>query len=337
MPRDCLAVPHIGDDNGKLQPPEHLFTGAYETTSPEYLVSRTHACIPPSYHRQVLLFHGIFDVKSPTPFNAGQLITVGIDPPGSRNGHSVYGFSYEVETSFSKGKGLGYYWQMEVEVHTIPEYEVEWQYAHPFPIPPIGSAFVQPHGFRETAFELLTPASPERWNIIKVDVGRSTRVFQPNHRFYQSCRPELRLPPREAYPQNKNHGPLIPARALLEAITYVEVPPPQPRRPALPPLLTHLFYHEARNLCDRSIEEAARRKRRFDEMTKEDITVPAPPPSSSPANPPPQFMQKFNSNMRHLRNWKIRSDEPSMDGYVDYVADEDLFGSERQMCRRLEE
>jgi hypothetical protein len=325
MANHTTLTPLSGNVPYKWQPPRRLFTGAYKTSSPEYSISATHACLPPAYHRQVLVFHGIFDALSPLQFYAGQFITVGIDPPSSPKGHSVFGYSYHVHTSLNDGQPEGYNWEMEVEVHTIPGYKVDWQYARPFPTPPIGSVFIQPHGFKETEFELLRPSSPERWDRIRVDLGWKAGLFNPRTRIYYMTLPESRLPPYEAYPQNERHGVLIPAQTLIKGVAHIEDPRLEPVRPTLPPLLTLLFDREARYLCDWSINEAARRRSDPNKTIGRGIAVLAPPPPAVQVMPPPQYMQTFASNMQHLRNKKIRSDKPAKHGFEDYVAGEDLF------------
>jgi hypothetical protein len=226
MPRSAPTTPLISKMDRKWRPHAHQFTDAYETSSPEYAVSKTHACTPLSYHRQVLLFHGIFETTSHITFNAGQIITVGINEPGCSDGHSVFGFVYEVKTSLARGQPWGYYWQMEVEVHTIPGYKVDWRHARPFIFPPIGSVFIQPHALKDAKFELLTPASPERWETVKVDLGHDPSLFDPLSRSYRLCRAGDRLPPREVYPQHEQHGPLAPARTLIRRTRRAAAPPP---------------------------------------------------------------------------------------------------------------
>lgn len=222
--------------------------------------------MPPSYHRQVLLFHGIFEMASPIPFVAGQLITVGIDGPDKYDGHSVYGFTYEVETSLAKGQRQGYHWQMEVEVHTIPGYKVDWEYARPFITPPIGTVFVQPHGFGEDKFELLTPSSPERWGMIRVDLGRKANIFQPTLRGYRLSPPVNRLPPRSVYPQNARHGLLVPARTLLQMAQCTIVAAPQPRCLEPPPRLVQTFNFDMTHWRNVSIRGNQGVKRKFVEI-----------------------------------------------------------------------
>ena len=251
---------------GYLQPHPSQFAGAYKTSSVEYKISRTYARMPPSYRRVVLLFHGTFETIPRVVFNAGQLITVGVDKPGCHDGHSVFGFVYEVRTSLARGQQLGYYWQMEVEVHSIPGYQIDWQHARPFVVPPIGSVFIQPHGFKEAIFELLSQLSPERWEMIKVDLGSNLALFNPISRSYRLCRPEDRLPPREVYPQTESHGLLASARILLREAANAPAAPLQPRQTALPPSLIHRFDNDMRYLRDRSMEENGGRKRKFAEI-----------------------------------------------------------------------
>lgn len=243
MPRNNSIAPSRNRVTPKWQPHWRAFTGAYKTTSPEYRISKFNAPMPPSYHRQILQFHGIFETTAPITFNVGQFVTVAIDGPGKFEGHSLYGFVYHVESSLWKGQREGYYWQMEVEVHTIPGYKIDWQCARPFVTPPIGTVFIQPHGFDESNFELLTQESPERWDKIRVDLGRKVHLFNITMRHYRMTQPESRLPTRNVYPRNSQHGLLVPVRTLLEVTqqTWFVEPVPPKKRPQPSESLTQSF------------------------------------------------------------------------------------------------
>lgn len=265
MSRNNNAAPTHSRTDQKWQPHWRIFRGAYKTSSPEYRVSKTNAPMPPSYHRQILLFHGIFETPSPVIFNVGQPITVAIDHPGQHEGHSLYGFVYDVESSLWKGRRQGYYWQMEVEVHTIPGYAVDWRHARPFTTPPVGTVFVQPHGFCEANFELLSPSSPERWRTVKVDLGQIARLFEPSTRIYRMVPPETRVLPPGIYPQSTQHGPLIPARTLIEEVQRVTVEPPQPRREEGPDHTIRTFNSDMEYIHSQNVRSTGN-KRKYNEF-----------------------------------------------------------------------
>jgi hypothetical protein len=289
MPYQAKDGLQAGKVDFKCQPHWRLLTGAYKTTSYEYCTSQTYASSPPSYHRQVIRFFGLFDTTTPLTFNAGQFVTIGIDPPGTHEGHSLYGFVYEAQTSLAREHVGRYYWEMEVEVHTIPGYPVDWRHARPFEVPPPGSVFIQPHAFGEVNFELLTAASPERWTMVSVDLGRNAGLFGINTRSYRTSRPITRLPPPTAYPRNGHHGTLVPVDMLLREAAKVEKPEPPTKRP--PPDMVLQFDQDMKYLRNGPVGVTRRLKRKLDEVSGEGVITnkweewgPQPEPEHSPGS-----------------------------------------------------